>query len=50
MIPNFTLAGSSLSRKHGLATFVHNKLSWTLVDQSPDESTIEWLCIDVDGY
>jgi len=44
MIPNFTLAGSILSKKHGLATFVHNKLSWTLVDhydQSPDESTIE---------
>jgi len=50
MIPNFTLTGSSQSRKNGLATFVHNKLSWTLVDQFPDESTIEWLCIDVDRY
>jgi len=49
MIPNFTLAGSTLSKKHGLATFIHNKLSWTFVDQSPDESAIEWLCIDVDG-
>jgi len=50
MIPNFTLAGSTLSRKHDHVIFVHNKLSWTLVDQSPDESTIEWLCVDVDGY
>jgi len=48
MMPNFTLAGSTLSRKHGFATFVHNKLNWTFVDQFPDESTIEWLCINVD--
>jgi len=50
MIPNFILAGSTLSKKYGLATSVFNKLSWILVDQSTDESTIEWLCIDVDGY
>jgi len=35
VISNFILAGSTLSRKHGVATFVHNKLSWTFVDQSP---------------
>ena len=34
-IKGFALAGSSLSRKHGLATFVHDQLKWTLVDQSP---------------
>ena len=48
-IPNFSLAGSVLSRKHGLATFVYDKLCWTLTDQSPDGSAMEWLCVDVDG-
>ena len=49
-IPGFAPAGSTLSRKHGLATFVHDRLNWTLVDQSPATSEIEWLCVDVDGY
>ena len=49
-IPGFALAGSSLSRKHGLATFVHDRLKWTLVDQSPATSETEWLCVDTDGY
>ena len=48
-IPYFALAGSSLSRNYGLATFVHNRLKWTLVDQSPAASETEWLCVDVDG-
>ena len=30
--PNFKLAGSTTSRKHGLATFVHEGLGWTLAD------------------
>ena len=47
---NYQLAGSSLSRKHGLATFVHERLRYTLLDQSPPTSEIEWLCVDVDGY
>ena len=45
---NYQLAGSSLSRKHGLATFVHERLRYTLLDQSPPTSEIEWLCVD--GY
>ena len=49
-IPGFTLAGSPLSRKHCLATFVHDRLKWTLVGQSPATSETEWLCVDVDGY
>ena len=49
MIPNFTLAGWVSSRKHGLATFIHTKLSWTIADQSPPGSAIEWLCIDIGG-
>ena len=30
VIPNFELAGSTPSRKYSLATFVHERLSWTL--------------------
>ena len=40
-IPGFALAGSSLSRKHGLATFFHGCLKWTSVDQSPTTSGTE---------
>ena len=29
VIANFKVSGSSLSRKHGLATFVHERLNWT---------------------
>ena len=50
VLPNYQLAESSLSRKHGLATFVHKRLRYTLLDQSPPTSEIEWLCVDVDGY
>ena len=50
VLPNYQLAGSSLSRKHGLATFVHEQLRYTLLDQSPPTSQIEWLCVEVDGY
>ena len=50
VLPNYQLAESSLSRKHGLATFVHERLRYTLLNQSPPTSEIEWLCVDVDGY
>ena len=50
VLSNYQLAGFSLSRKHGLATFVHERLQWTLYDQSPTTSETEWLCVDVDGY
>ena len=50
VLPNYQLAGSSFSRKHGLATFVHERLRYTLLEQSPPTSEIEWLCVDVDGY
>ena len=50
VLPNYQLAGSSLSRKHGLVTFVHERLRHTLLDQSSPTSEIEWLCVDVDGY
>ena len=50
VFPNYQLAGSSLSRKHGLATFVHERLRYTLLDQSPPTSEIKWLCVDVVNY
>ena len=37
-IPNFSLAGTILSRTHGLATFVHKDLGWTHEGQSPSTS------------
>ena len=43
VLPNYQLAGSSLSRKHGLAMFVHERLRYTLLDQSPPTSEIDWL-------
>ena len=39
-LPSYHLAGFSLSRKHGLATFVHERLKWILIDQSPPTSEI----------
>jgi len=50
LIPNFSLTGSTLSRNHGLTTFLHERLEWSLVDQSPEQSETEWLCVDVSGY
>ena len=50
VIPNFSLAGSILSRNHCLATFVHERLELSPVDQSPEQSETEWLCVDVAGY
>ena len=50
VIPNFSLVGSVLSRNHGLATFVYEQLEWSLVDQSPEQSETQCLCVDVAGY
>ena len=49
-IPSFALIRSFLSRKHGLVTFLHDRLKWTLVDQPPATLDTEWLCMNVDGY
>ena len=40
----FSPAGSVLSRNHDLATYVHERLEWSLVDQSPEQPETEWLC------
>jgi len=50
VIPNFSRAGSILRRNHGLDTFVHERLEWSLVDETPEQSETEWLCVDVAGY
>ena len=50
VLPNFTLAGFILSRRHGIATFVHERLSWSFINQSSAQSEIEWLCVDVVGF
>ena len=50
MIPKFSLAGSVLSRNHILATFVHERLEWSLVDRYPEQSKTVWLCVDIAGY
>jgi len=47
VVPDFSLAGSVLSRNHGFATFVHERLELSLVGQSPEQSETEWLCVDV---
>ena len=47
---HYALAGSTKSRKHSLATFVHESLSWTLVGQSLADAEIEWVCVDVANY
>ena len=41
VLPNYQPAGSSLSRKHGLAAFVHERLRYMLLDQSPPTLEIE---------
>ena len=50
LMPGFALAGSSLSRKHDLATFVHDQVKWTFIDQSLATSETEWVWVDVEGY
>ena len=49
LIPKFALARSIPSSEHGIATFIHESLSWTLAGQSPKHSNIEWLHVDIDG-
>ena len=50
VLSNYQVVGFSLSRKHGLATFVLERLKRTLYHQSPTTSETEWLCVDVDRY
>jgi len=40
-VPNFLLTRSALSRKHGLATFVHEQLDWILGDEFEKQSGTE---------
>ena len=42
IINNYELAGHTISRRHSLASFVRNNLSWKLSDSSVEDSDIEW--------
>ena len=42
-LPGFHLAGSILSRHHGIATFVRSDLGWAATGQSPPGASVEWL-------
>ena len=35
---------------NSFATFVHERLRYTLLDQSPLTLEIKWFCVDIDGY
>ena len=50
VLRNYQLAGFFLSRNHGLATFAHERLKWTLFHQSPPTSETECLYVDVEVY
>ena len=49
LISNFPLAVPIPSRKHNLATFVHESLFSTLASQSHKDSEIEWLFMYIAG-
>ena len=50
MPTSFALAGFSFSRKHGVVTFVHERMKYALFKKSPPkyalskQSETEWLC------
>ena len=46
VIDNYELAGYTMSRRHGLAAFVRNNLSWKLPASSAEDSDTEWQCIN----
>ena len=50
VLSGFAIAGATLSRKHGIATFVQEKLPWSFSGQSPNDLVIEWLCVNVCGF
>ena len=50
VLPGFALAGATLSRKHAIATFVQDKLSWSLFGQSLNDSDIKWLSVEICGF
>ena len=50
VLTSYQLAGSSSNRKRSLATFVHERLWYTLLEQSPPTPEIKLLFVDVDGY
>ena len=49
VVNNYELAGYTISRRHGLAIFVRNNLSWKL-SNSIEDLDIEWQCINVESF
>ena len=50
VLPSYQLAWSFLTRKYGLATFVHERLRYTLLEQFSPTSEIKLLCVHVDVH
>ena len=46
-LPEFLLAGSILSKHHGMATFVRTGITWSAVKRYPPDSNSEWLVTEV---
>ena len=46
-LPDFTLAGHTNSKHHGLATFVKDDIKWGLTGKSPEDAAVEYLTITI---
>ena len=44
------MVGNGSLQDARLATFPHERLEWSLVDKTPEQSEAEWLCVDFAGY
>ena len=48
-IPGYSLAASTRSDTHGIATFVQHQLKWHELGSSDDDSSLEWAATEVEG-
>ena len=42
-LQGYVLAGSTHSQQHGLASFIHRDMEWSVIVKSKTDSNIEWL-------
>ena len=47
VLPNYTLAACILSKQHGIATFIREDQKWTCLEQSAEDSELEWTAVKV---
>lgn len=40
-VPGYTLAGHTIDKHHGIATFVRNGMAWSAAGQSPEGAEVE---------